>query len=81
MKYILPVKLDDTDVPGARPTTGYLDGRSLIRPEIANMIGSKAGVLDDRLTLLSIFKHRLPRYRAKQEAQTLFSRMRPKVIR
>jgi len=26
-EYILPVKLDDTEIPSIKPTTGYLDGR------------------------------------------------------
>ena len=28
-EYILPVKLDDTVIPGFRPTTGYLDGKKI----------------------------------------------------
>ena len=27
--YILPIKLDDTEIPGILPTVGYLDGRSM----------------------------------------------------
>lgn len=36
-EYILPIKLDDTEIPGIRPTTGYLDGRKKTPKEICNI--------------------------------------------
>ena len=40
-EYILPVKLDDTEIPGIRPTVGYLDGRKYSTHEISNKILTK----------------------------------------
>ena len=39
--YLLPVRLDDTDVPGLQPTIAYLDGRSYKPEEVARFIGEK----------------------------------------
>jgi hypothetical protein len=36
-EYILPIKLDDTEIPGIRPTTGYLDGRKKTPREICEL--------------------------------------------
>ena len=33
-EYILPVRLDDTEIPGILPTVGYLDLRSMTIEEI-----------------------------------------------
>ncbi len=40
-EYILPVKLDDTEIPGIRPTTGYLDAHKLSPNEICGAILKK----------------------------------------
>lgn len=40
-EYILPVKLDDTEIEGIRPTLGYLDGRKELPKDIANLIKAK----------------------------------------
>lgn len=37
-RYILPVRFDDTELPGLRPTIGYLDARKLEPKEIAEKI-------------------------------------------
>jgi len=42
-EYVLPVRFDDTDVPGVLPTTGYLDLRNLSPVELANAIVAKLG--------------------------------------
>ena len=42
-EYILPVKFDDTDIPGLLPTTGYLDLRSIEPEELAQFIAQKLG--------------------------------------
>ncbi|MEU7715907.1 TIR domain-containing protein [Micromonospora chalcea] len=41
--YILPVLLDDTEVPGLPPTVGYLDGRMFGPPQVAEMVAQKLG--------------------------------------
>lgn len=40
-EYILPVKLDDTEIPGIRPTTGYLDGKEKKPAEICASVIKK----------------------------------------
>jgi predicted MPP superfamily phosphohydrolase len=36
-EYIHPIKLDDTEIPGIKPTTGYLDGRKKAPREICDL--------------------------------------------
>ncbi|MCX6170009.1 MAG: TIR domain-containing protein [Ignavibacteriales bacterium] len=43
--YILPVKLDDTEIPGIRPTLGYIDGRKYDPQQICKKILSKLIVI------------------------------------
>ena len=38
MEYILPIKLDNTDIPGLLPTIGYVDDRVKTVEEIADMM-------------------------------------------
>ncbi|WAT80761.1 toll/interleukin-1 receptor domain-containing protein [Bacillus safensis] len=40
-EYILPLRLDDTEVPGLLPTTGYIDFRNTTTSEIVNLIIKK----------------------------------------
>jgi hypothetical protein len=49
-EYLLPVRLDDTEIPGLTPTIGYLDGRTLTPFEIVRLLAQKLGVAPD-LTL------------------------------
>jgi hypothetical protein len=42
--YILPIRLDDTEIPGIRPTTGFVDGREKTPKEICNLILKKLNV-------------------------------------
>jgi hypothetical protein len=44
-EYMLPVKLDNTEIPGIRPTTGYVDGTRLTPKEVAEMIYRKVNGL------------------------------------
>jgi hypothetical protein len=39
--YFLPVRFDDSEIPGLSPTIGYLDGRSLSPEELARLIARK----------------------------------------
>jgi TIR domain len=41
-EYILPVRFDDTEIPGLRPTIGYVDTRSTTPDEIIDLILQKA---------------------------------------
>jgi len=40
-EYILPVKFDDTEIPGINPTTGYLDANNFTPKQIAEMVLEK----------------------------------------
>jgi hypothetical protein len=42
-EYILPAKFDDTQIPGLRPTIGYMDLRNMTPAKLANMIIEKIG--------------------------------------
>ncbi len=53
-EYVLPVRFDDTELPGLPPTTKYLDGRKLSPAELAENILQKLrfeGRMPDRSTL------------------------------
>lgn len=51
-EYLLPVRVDDTDLPGLSPVIGYLDARIVGAPEIVRLLGDKLGVRAD-----SSFRH------------------------
>jgi len=40
-EYILPVKFDNTDIPGLRPTTGYIDAQKIDPARLASLISEK----------------------------------------
>jgi uncharacterized protein (TIGR00288 family) len=42
-EYLLPVRFDDTAIPGIRPTTGYIDLRATSPEELAGLIAEKLG--------------------------------------
>ncbi|MCK4680040.1 TIR domain-containing protein, partial [bacterium] len=42
-EYILPVRFDDTEIPGVRPTTGYISARDCTPTELAEKILEKLG--------------------------------------
>lgn len=44
--YILPVRMDDTEIPGIRPTIGYIDGRTIQPVELADLIKKKLMDID-----------------------------------
>jgi len=70
-EYLLPVRLDHTEIPGVKPTTGYLNGEKLNPMEIANMICAKIGFETEVAELIAIFKDRLPGYVASQNGTNL----------
>lgn len=41
--YLLPVRLDDSDLPGLLPTIGYVDGRSTSPAELVDLVLQKLG--------------------------------------
>ncbi len=40
-EYVLPVRFDDSELPGLRPTTSYIDANRYTPEQLAQMIGSK----------------------------------------
>jgi hypothetical protein len=69
--YLLPVRLDATEIPGVRPTTGYLDGRKSTPTEVANLICAKLEINTDLAEIVSVFADRLPGYKATQDGTDL----------
>jgi hypothetical protein len=70
-EYVLPVRLDNTEIPGVTPTTGFLDGRVLTPTDVANMITKKLGLASGIDELIEIFRDRLPEYVATQDGPNL----------
>jgi hypothetical protein len=59
-EYILPARFDDTEIPGIRPTTSYIDLRQKTPSDFAYLIAEKIGVdveLKDIITLLKTYLH------------------------
>ena len=46
--YVLPVRLDDTEIPGLRPTVAYIDAREITPEHLANLILAKVGEGSER---------------------------------
>jgi TIR domain len=55
--YILPVRIDDTEIPGILPTTAYLDLQSHSISAIADLVVKKLGVLPQQQALDSSKAH------------------------
>ena len=82
-EYILPVKLDDTEIPGIRPTIGYLDGKKLSPDKICSAILKKLykpsppeSTLEDKVPddiLLPKIKRTITDLEKKQFLKTSFS--------
>jgi hypothetical protein len=47
-EYILPARFDDTEIPGIRPTVGYVDLRSMTPKQLADLILEKLGHAEPR---------------------------------
>jgi hypothetical protein len=43
-EYLLPVRFDDTELPGLRPTIAYIDARRTSSQELANLLFAKLGI-------------------------------------
>jgi hypothetical protein len=43
-EYILPARFDDTEIPGIRPTQGYIDLKAKTPAEVAKLIAQRVGV-------------------------------------
>ena len=49
-EYILPARFDDTEIPGMKPTIGYIDLRKILPEEFGNLILKKLGKISRRNT-------------------------------
>ena len=45
-EYLLPVRFDETEIPGIRPTTAYIDLRTTSPGQLAGLIAEKLGLID-----------------------------------
>jgi hypothetical protein len=61
MPYVLPVRLDDTEVPGLRPTTGYLDARSISVDALVEAIEQKVRGTQAKMARPAAYEPRTPR--------------------
>lgn|GEM_PF-4682305 len=46
-EYVLPLRLDDTELPGVLPTVGYVDWRKLSATQVVALLKAKLAVNDD----------------------------------
>ena len=70
-EYILPIKLDDTFIPGIRATTGYIDARKKTSEEIFDIILSKLGLYDELEQIIKTLKYYLTDYEIKIDGSSL----------
>jgi hypothetical protein len=61
-EYILPVRFDDTEVPGMLPTIGYINATTREPAELALMIANKTGMDTDLQGTLNYLRDSLPSY-------------------
>ena len=76
-EYILPARMDETELPGLRPTTAYIDARRCTPEELASLVMEKVGInpastaVDPRIPTVDVL---LPPLTADDENE-----LRPKV--
>lgn len=70
-EYILPIKLDDTEIPGIRPTIGYLDARRKTNEEILEAILAKLGRKEELQSVIDTLNYYLGDYEIKIEGAFL----------
>lgn len=61
-EYILPVRFDETELPGLRLTTGYIDLRNKRPDELGYLIAKKLEKSTDLENTLSYLRNSLPNY-------------------
>jgi hypothetical protein len=59
-EYILPVRFDDTEIPGLRPTVGYIDARSTTSDQLVSLILQKVQRPSDKVAAI-VSPVRVPR--------------------
>lgn len=66
-EYVLPVRFDDTEIPGVRPTTGYLDLRTMTPEELARALLHKVGLQMDLDEMLQFLREYLRDYAIEED--------------
>ncbi|MEX2515939.1 MAG: TIR domain-containing protein [Gammaproteobacteria bacterium] len=61
-EYILPVRFDNTEVPGMLPTTGYVDGNNRSPEDLALLLARKTGLDTDLEGMLQYLREFLTDY-------------------
>lgn len=74
-EYIWPVRFDETEIPGVRPTLGYVDARRTTPEQVAAMVVEKLGMTENS-DVPEVVTHRRPRlaprtFNPYEEAQRL----------
>lgn len=73
-EYILPVRLDDTEIPGLRSTVGYIDARSTTSDELVDLILQKVQQPSEQVASIAA-RVRVPR--TAEEQRQLFAQQPP----
>lgn len=71
-EYILPIRIDDTELPGLPPTIGYIDVRKIPLTEICQMFVSKLG-LERRVDIATLLSSEDGEDRAKALNEIAFN--------
>jgi hypothetical protein len=61
-EYLLPAWFDDTDLPGRRPTTAYIDLREMKPDTFASLIVQKLGLIPELQDMLELLRDYLGQY-------------------
>jgi TIR domain-containing protein len=75
-EYLLPVRIDDTDIPGVRPTVGYIDARTTTPEELAQLVLTKLGPRQQRNFLPPVPTRLYERLKATKAKQRRVVRLR-----
>jgi TIR domain len=74
-EYILPVRFDDTEIPGIRPTVGYIDAREVAPIQLASLIRQKlSAIIEEEAPKESVEPSGVP---LTPEEQATLLRQRP----
>jgi hypothetical protein len=66
-EYVLPVRFDDTEIPGVRPTTGYLDLREMSPDELARALLQKVGLQTELDEMVQYLRGYLVHYAVEED--------------
>jgi len=73
-EYILPARFDDTEIPGIKPTQGYIDLRTVTSEEFARVIAEKIGKFDEIKEMVRYLENYLGHYKITADGTRLHFR-------